>query len=58
MSLKNDHYDEIDDDNNDSKDENDNICFNNLKKLKTENKGKNAFAGCYGSFGLAQARGL
>ena len=40
MSLKNDHYDEIDDDNNDSKDENDNICFNNFKKLKTENKGK------------------
>lgn len=39
VSLKNDHYDEIDDDNNDSKDENDKFCFNNLKKLKTE-KGK------------------
>lgn len=40
VSFKYDHYDEIDDDNNDSKDENDKFCFNNLKKLKTENKGK------------------
>ena len=29
-----------------------------VNKLKIENKGKNQIAGCYGSFGLAQTRGL